>query len=139
MTPRGFRSRTAQEVGQPYEQTDGRMDTLPDLATSLRVGLTGLKNLTFCFRAGADPYIIIHCEGKSVKSAVKKDTLKPEFKTSAVFYRKKPRKPIIVEVRENTIHLSIRALSLLLLLRLYCHIICSKQMKILANSCFVVK
>ncbi|XP_075878194.1 calpain-5-like [Nelusetta ayraudi] len=47
---------------------------------------------------GADPYVIIHCEGKSVRSAVKKDTLKPEFKTSAVFYRKKPRKPITVEV-----------------------------------------
>lgn len=42
--------------------------------------------------------MIIHCEGKSVRSTVKKDTLKPEFKFSAVFYRKKPRKPITVEV-----------------------------------------
>uniref|UniRef100_A0A3P9J8B2 Calpain 6 n=1 Tax=Oryzias latipes TaxID=8090 RepID=A0A3P9J8B2_ORYLA len=48
--------------------------------------------------AGADPYVIISCEGKSVKSIVHKDTLNPQFDTSAVFYRKKPSKPITVEV-----------------------------------------
>ncbi|KAM9331592.1 calpain-5-like isoform 1-T2 [Pholidichthys leucotaenia] len=47
---------------------------------------------------GADPYVIIYCEGKSVQSTINKDTLNPEFATSAVFYRKKPRKPITVEV-----------------------------------------
>ncbi|XP_068600210.1 calpain-5-like [Brachionichthys hirsutus] len=47
---------------------------------------------------GADPYVIIHCEGRSVNSTIKKDTLAPEFATSGVFYRKKPRKPITVEV-----------------------------------------
>uniref|UniRef100_A0A671YNS3 Calpain 6 n=1 Tax=Sparus aurata TaxID=8175 RepID=A0A671YNS3_SPAAU len=46
----------------------------------------------------ADPYVIIHCEGRSVRSTIKKDTLKPEFATSGVFYRKKPRKPITIEV-----------------------------------------
>lgn len=44
--------------------------------------------------------MIISCEGKSVKSTIKKDTLQPEFATSGIFYRKKPRKPITVEVRE---------------------------------------
>uniref|UniRef100_A0A3B3CYW2 Calpain 6 n=1 Tax=Oryzias melastigma TaxID=30732 RepID=A0A3B3CYW2_ORYME len=47
---------------------------------------------------GADPYVIIYCEGKSVKSTIHKDTLNPEFDTSGVFYRKKPTKPITVEV-----------------------------------------
>lgn len=47
---------------------------------------------------GADPYVIISCEGRSVKSTIHKDTLEPEFATSAVFYRKKLRKPITVEV-----------------------------------------
>lgn len=47
---------------------------------------------------GADPYVIIYCEGKSVKSPVQKDTLEPEFAFSAVFYRKKPRKPITVQI-----------------------------------------
>uniref|UniRef100_A0A3B4U5E4 Calpain 6 n=1 Tax=Seriola dumerili TaxID=41447 RepID=A0A3B4U5E4_SERDU len=46
----------------------------------------------------ADPYVIIYCEGRSVKSIIKTDTLQPEFTTSAIFYRKKPRKPITVEV-----------------------------------------
>ncbi|XP_068571861.1 calpain-5-like [Cebidichthys violaceus] len=47
---------------------------------------------------GADPYVIISCEGRSVRSSIKKDTLQPEFTTSGIFYRKKPRKPITVEV-----------------------------------------
>lgn len=52
-----------------------------------------------CRDTGADPYVIIQCEGQSVRSTIKKDTLQPEFKTSGVFYRKKPRKPITVEVK----------------------------------------
>ncbi|KAF7666318.1 hypothetical protein LDENG_00110040 [Lucifuga dentata] len=47
---------------------------------------------------GADPYVIISCEGRSVTSTIWKDTLQPEFETSAIFYRKKFRKPISVEV-----------------------------------------
>ncbi|XP_078122380.1 calpain-5-like [Sander vitreus] len=47
---------------------------------------------------GADPYVIINCEGQTVRSTIKKDTLQPEFMTSAIFYRKKPRNPITVEV-----------------------------------------
>ncbi|XP_056267681.1 calpain-5-like [Pseudoliparis swirei] len=47
---------------------------------------------------GADPYVIISCEGRSVRSTVKTDTLQPEFLTSAIFYRKKPRKPVTVQV-----------------------------------------
>lgn len=59
-----------------------------------RVGL-----MRTCFVAGADPYVIISCEGRSVRSTIRKDTLEPEFATSGIFYRKKPRKPITVEVR----------------------------------------
>ncbi|XP_029557099.1 calpain-5 [Salmo trutta] len=47
---------------------------------------------------GADPYVIVSCEGRSVRSTVKADTLDPVFETRAIFYRKKPRKPITVEV-----------------------------------------
>ncbi|XP_077361745.1 calpain-5-like [Festucalex cinctus] len=47
---------------------------------------------------GADPYVIISCEGRSVKSTIQKDTLTPEFETSGVFYRKKPRKPLTVQI-----------------------------------------
>lgn len=47
---------------------------------------------------GADPYVIIYCEGKSVRSPVQTDTLEPEFAFSGVFFRKKPRKPITVQI-----------------------------------------
>lgn len=43
--------------------------------------------------------MIVSCEGRSVRSTVKADTLDPVFETRAIFYRKKPRKPITVEVR----------------------------------------
>uniref|UniRef100_A0A665U1Y7 Calpain 6 n=1 Tax=Echeneis naucrates TaxID=173247 RepID=A0A665U1Y7_ECHNA len=59
-------------------------------------GAEGLENQDST--GGADPYVIISCEGRSVQSTIKKDTLQPEFGISAIFYRKKPRKPITVEV-----------------------------------------
>ncbi|XP_037605136.1 calpain-5-like [Sebastes umbrosus] len=59
-------------------------------------GAEGLQNQDNT--GGADPYVIIYCEGKSVRSTIKTDTLQPEFTTSGIFYRKKPRKPITVEV-----------------------------------------
>lgn len=53
---------------------------------------------------GADPYVVISCEGSSVQSTYQKDTLDPKFQTSAIFYRKSPRKPITVEVwNSNTV------------------------------------
>ncbi|KAI1898627.1 hypothetical protein AGOR_G00074330 [Albula goreensis] len=47
---------------------------------------------------GADPYVIVYCEGTSVQSTVQKDTLEPKFDFRAIFYRKKLGKPIIVQV-----------------------------------------
>ena len=40
----------------------------------------------------------IKCEGKTAKSRVKKDSLNPEWNYSAIFYRRKPQQPIVVEV-----------------------------------------
>ncbi|XP_055799309.1 calpain-5-like [Salvelinus fontinalis] len=59
-------------------------------------GAEGLENQDST--GGADPYVIVSCEGHSVRSTVKADTLDPVFETRAIFYRKKPRKPITVEV-----------------------------------------
>ncbi|KAG7516773.1 calpain-5-like [Solea senegalensis] len=69
----------------------------PQAVTHVYVhGAEGLQNQDSA--GGADPYVIITCEGRSVKSTIKRDTLEPEFTTSGIFYRKKPRKPITVEV-----------------------------------------
>uniref|UniRef100_A0A8C6L406 Calpain 6 n=1 Tax=Nothobranchius furzeri TaxID=105023 RepID=A0A8C6L406_NOTFU len=75
----------------------------PQAVTHVYVhGAEGLQNQDRT--GGADPYVVIYCEGKSVKSTIKADTLNPEFATSGVFYRKKPRKPITVQVwNSNTV------------------------------------
>ncbi|XP_062844768.1 calpain-5-like isoform X2 [Trichomycterus rosablanca] len=67
----------------------------PQLVSQIYVhGAEGLQNQD----RSADPYVIISCEGNSVQSRVQKDTLEPLFDVRAVFYRKKPRKPITIQV-----------------------------------------
>lgn len=45
-----------------------------------------------------DPYVIITCEGEKVRSPVYKDTRCPNFDIKGLFYRKKPKEGIHVEV-----------------------------------------
>lgn len=55
--------------------------------------------LTKCFLPSAvDPYVIITCEGEKVRSPVYKDTRCPNFDIKGLFYRKKPKEGIHVEV-----------------------------------------
>ncbi|XP_061607092.1 calpain-5-like [Phyllopteryx taeniolatus] len=69
----------------------------PQVVTHIYVhAAEGLQNQDST--GGADPYVIINCEGNSVKSTIQKDTLTPEFGTSGIFYRKKPRKPLTVQI-----------------------------------------
>uniref|UniRef100_A0A8C1TTL0 Calpain 5a n=1 Tax=Cyprinus carpio TaxID=7962 RepID=A0A8C1TTL0_CYPCA len=46
----------------------------------------------------SDPYVIISCEGQKVRSPVHKNTQSPDFDVKAVFYRKKPKEPIRIQV-----------------------------------------
>lgn len=48
--------------------------------------------------SASDPYVIISCEGEKVCSTVHKDTQSPDFDVKAVFYRKKPKEPIRIQV-----------------------------------------
>lgn len=48
--------------------------------------------------SGADPYVIIYCEGMKVRSTIQKDTVDPEFNVKGIFYRKKPNQPLHIEV-----------------------------------------
>ncbi|OCT96411.1 hypothetical protein XELAEV_18014088mg [Xenopus laevis] len=52
---------------------------------------------------GADPYVIISCEGNKVQSPVIKDCLEPKFNVKGVFYRKKPGQPIVVQVWNHNV------------------------------------
>ena len=46
----------------------------------------------------SDPYVIITCEGERVRSPVYKDTRSPNFDIKGLFYRKKPKEGIHIEV-----------------------------------------
>lgn len=48
--------------------------------------------------AAVDPYVIITCEGERVRSPVQKDTRCPNFDIKGLFYRKKPKEAIHIEV-----------------------------------------
>ncbi|XP_069468708.1 calpain-6 [Ambystoma mexicanum] len=47
---------------------------------------------------GADPYLTIKCENEKVVFPVQEDSLSAVFDTRAIFYRKDPTQPIIVQV-----------------------------------------
>ncbi|KAL4631186.1 calpain-5-like isoform X1 [Arapaima gigas] len=69
----------------------------PKAVTQIYVhGAQGLENQDVT--DGADPYVVVACEGRYVQSAVQYNTLEPLFDTRVIFYRKKPRKPITVQI-----------------------------------------
>ncbi|KAJ8337926.1 hypothetical protein SKAU_G00368920 [Synaphobranchus kaupii] len=69
----------------------------PQVVTQIYVhGANGLQSQDG--DGGANPYVIIYCEGNSAQSTVQNNTLDPVFDTRALFYRKNPRKPITVQV-----------------------------------------
>ncbi|NXT21100.1 CAN5 protein, partial [Syrrhaptes paradoxus] len=69
----------------------------PQVVSQIHVlAAAGLKNQDS--QGGADPYVIIKCEGQKVRSPVLKNTLSPEFDVKGLFYRKKPGQPIIVQI-----------------------------------------
>lgn len=51
-----------------------------------------------------DPYVIITCEGERVRSPVQKDARSPNFDIKGLFYRKKPKEGIHVEVSVCSLH-----------------------------------
>jgi hypothetical protein len=54
----------------------------------------------------ADPYCLVKCERKQVKTMVVSNSQNPEWNTSAIFHRRKPDKPIKISVwNKNTLTL----------------------------------
>lgn len=65
------------------------------------------ETITVCYQlliwkrslpSAVDPYVIINCEGERVRSPVHKDTRCPSFDIKGLFYRKKPKEGIHIEV-----------------------------------------
>ncbi|XP_068188169.1 calpain-5-like isoform X1 [Antennarius striatus] len=69
----------------------------PQLVTQVHVlnadGLQGQDS-----NGGVDPYVIISCEGEKVRSPVHRETRCPNFDVKGLFYRKKPKEGVHIEV-----------------------------------------
>jgi len=69
----------------------------PQVVTRVTVlSATGLQKQNVIGQA--DPYVYITCEGFKGRSATVKNSLDPEWDFSVIFYRKKPEKPIKVQI-----------------------------------------
>ncbi|MGH0180352.1 UNVERIFIED_CONTAM: hypothetical protein FKN15_003741 [Acipenser sinensis] len=74
----------------------------PQLVTQVHVlGAQGLQVQSS--NGAANPYVIISCEGEKVRSPVHKDCLNPEFDVKALFYRKKPREHIHIQIYSKNV------------------------------------
>lgn len=51
----------------------------------------------------SDPYVIIRCEGEKVRSSVFKDTCSPQFDIKGLFYRKRAKEEVIIEIWNHNI------------------------------------
>ncbi|XP_066555408.1 calpain-5a [Amia ocellicauda] len=51
----------------------------------------------------SDPYVVISCDGEKVRSAVHKDKRNPEFDIKGLFYRKKTREGIHIEIYNKNV------------------------------------
>ncbi|XP_077987737.1 calpain-5-like isoform X2 [Glandiceps talaboti] len=70
----------------------------PSIVTSITVmSAAGLQKMDR-FGGGADPYAYIKCEGDTYKSPVKKGTLNAEWNYSVLLFRKKPERPITIQI-----------------------------------------
>ncbi|XP_067084686.1 calpain-5-like [Osmerus mordax] len=74
----------------------------PQLVTQVHVlsaeGLHGQDS-----NGASDPYVIITCEGERVRSPVHKDTRSPNFDIKGLFYRKKPKEGIHIEIYNKNV------------------------------------
>lgn len=43
-----------------------------------------------------DPFALIKCEGRKVKTAVQKDSLNPQWNTGALFFVRRPQKTSLI-------------------------------------------
>jgi len=69
----------------------------PQVVTRVTVlSATGLQKQNVIGQA--DPYVYITCEGFKGRSATVKNSLDPKWDFSVIFYRKKPEKPIKVQI-----------------------------------------
>lgn len=62
------------------------------------VGLQGQDS-----NGASDPYVIISCEGEKVRSPAHKNNCNPEFDTKGLFYRRKPKGTIHIEIHNKNV------------------------------------
>uniref|UniRef100_A0A8C4E0P5 Calpain 5a n=1 Tax=Dicentrarchus labrax TaxID=13489 RepID=A0A8C4E0P5_DICLA len=84
-------------LDEPPQTCWSGMCGYPSLVTQVHVmnanGLIGKDS-----EEVSDPYVIIRCEGEKVRSPVHSSTRSPVFDIKGLFYRKKARQPISIEI-----------------------------------------
>ncbi|KAG8548785.1 hypothetical protein GDO81_024167 [Engystomops pustulosus] len=89
-------------LDEPRKTCWSGMCGFPQVVSQVHVvSAAGLKKQDS--EGGADPYVIISCEGSKVQSPVVKDSVTPQFDVKGLFYRKKPGQPIIVQVWNHNV------------------------------------
>ncbi|XP_040195924.1 calpain-5 [Rana temporaria] len=89
-------------VDEPLKTCWSGMCGFPQVVSQVHVvSAAGLKHQDS--EGGADPYVIISCEGNKVQSPVIKDNLDPKFDVKGLFFRKKPGQPIIVQIWNHNV------------------------------------
>ncbi|XP_068228200.1 calpain-5-like isoform X3 [Palaemon carinicauda] len=73
----------------------------PSIVTTITVKCAQNLEKQSAFGGEADAYCIIKCEGETVRTSIDKATANPTWDTTAIFYRKKPQEPIVVEIWNN--------------------------------------
>ncbi|XP_071086234.1 calpain-5-like [Haliotis cracherodii] len=88
---------------QPQKSWWNCLSSEPVMVTHIKViGAHGLEKQDAA--GGADPYVIIKCEGETVRTTSCKNTTDPNWNQSAVFYRKKPLgAPIKIQIWNNNL------------------------------------
>ncbi|KAG7234788.1 hypothetical protein INR49_003967 [Caranx melampygus] len=89
-------------VDQPPQTCWSGLCGYPSMVTQVHIlradGLAGQDS-----DGVSDPYVIIRCEGDKVRSPVHKNTRSPVFDTKGLFYRKKAKVPITIEIYNHNV------------------------------------
>lgn len=83
----------------PWKQNRVLLEMSHKLILSHLYELLLLSLSPFVFLTAPDVYAVIRCEDVTVRTRVFKKDGSPEFNTKAIFYRRKPKRNICIEVK----------------------------------------
>nr|XP_056715401.1 calpain-6 [Euleptes europaea] len=90
------------KLNKPKPECLDILHGFPKRVSQIKIGAAeGLKSQDR--HGGANPYLIVSCENEKVRSPVQRGTINAVFNTQAIFYRRKVKQPIVVQVWHSSI------------------------------------